>query len=93
MLINAKINDTVQKILWAEAVHTCKHVRNSMANKVSTKSSFGNSYGENPKIIGSFSEFGRIAYVTKRDKFNKKITDKTFKANMVGYACNNNRDT
>ena len=64
-----------------------------MANTGSTAIPFKNFYGEKPKIIGSLSQFGRIAYVTKRDKFNKKITDKTFKANMVGYACNNNRDT
>ena len=40
-----------------------------------------------------FSEFGRIVYVTKWDKFKKKITDKTFKAIMVGYANNHTRDT
>ena len=38
------------------------------------------------KIIGSLSEFGRIEYVTKWDKLKKKITDKTFKAMLVGYA-------
>ena len=31
----------------------------------STKIPFGNFYGEKPKVIGLFSEFGRIAYVTK----------------------------
>ena len=42
MLLNSKLNDAAQKILWAEAVHTYKHVRKIMANTVSTKSSFGN---------------------------------------------------
>ena len=31
--LNKILNDTVQKMLWEEAVHTCKHVRNSMVKK------------------------------------------------------------
>ena len=54
MLLNAKLNDTAQKMLWAEAVHTCKRVRNSMANTGSTAIPFKNFYGEKPNIIGSF---------------------------------------
>ena len=26
MVLNNKLNDTAQKLLWIEAVHTCKHV-------------------------------------------------------------------
>ena len=92
MLLNVKINDTSQKILWEEAVNTYEHVRNSMANTGSTKSPFENFYGEKPKIIGSFLEFGRIYYVNKRVKNKKKITDKTYKAIMVGYVGNNTRE-
>ena len=66
MLLKEKINDIAQKMLWAEAVHTCEHVRNSMAATDSTKIPFENFYGENPKIIGLFLEFVRIGYVTKR---------------------------
>ena len=58
----------------------------------STTSPFENFEGEKPKIIGSFSEFGSIVYITKWGKFKKKMTDKTFKAIMVGYAENNTRD-
>ena len=65
MMINAKLNYTAQKMLWTEAVNMCDRVRNSMANTGSTKSTFKNIYGHNPKIIGSFLEFGRIGYVTK----------------------------
>ena len=93
MLINAKLNDTAQEILWAEAVRTCERVRNSMAATGSTTSPFEIFYGEKPKIIDSFSEFGRIGYVTKRDTFKNQITDKTFKAVMVGYSENHTRDT
>ena len=89
MLLNKKINETDQKIMWAEAVHTCKCVIKSMATIGSTTSPFGHFYGEKPKIIASFPEFGLIEYVTKREKFRKQITDKTFKEIMVGYADNN----
>ena len=91
MLLNAKLNDTDEKMLWAETVHTCEYVRNSIAATDSTTSPFENLYGENPKIIGLFSEFGRIGYVTKRDKFKKKMIDKTFRSIIVGYADNHSR--
>ena len=42
-------------------------------------------HGENPNIIGSFSEFGRIAYVTKSEKIRGKMKDNIFKVIMVGY--------
>ena len=49
-------------------------------------------YGKKPKIVRLFSEFGRIAYITKRDEINKQITDKAYKAIMVGYADNHRID-
>ena len=42
IILNEKLNDTAQKILWAEAVHTCKRVHNSLDNTGSTKITFGN---------------------------------------------------
>ena len=63
-----------------------------MASEDSTTSSFETFYGEKPKIIGSFSEFGRIGYVTKREKFNNQMMEKTFKSIMVGNAENHTRD-
>ena len=63
-----------------------------MADTGSTRSLFENFYGGKPKIIGSFSDFRRIRYVTKQGKFKKQMTDKTFKAIMVGYSDNHTRD-
>ena len=80
-------------MLWAEDVHTYERVRNIMATTGSTTSPFENLFGEKPKIIGLLSEFGRIGYVIKLDKFKKQMTDKTFKAIMVGYSENHTRDT
>ena len=64
-----------------------------MATIGSTKSLFEDFYREKPKMIGSFSEFGLIAYVTKRDKIKKQIMEKTYKETMVGYPDNHTRDT
>ena len=50
-------------------------------------------YVEKTKITGSLSYFGRIAYVTKREKIKKHIRDKTYKVIMVGYADIHTRDT
>ena len=45
MILNTKLNYTAQKVLWAEAVHTCECVRNSMSATGSTESPFENFYG------------------------------------------------
>ena len=52
MIMNAKLNETAQKLLWAEAVHTCASVINYMATIGSTKSPFKIFYGEISNIIG-----------------------------------------
>ena len=93
MMLNVKLNDTSHKIMWEESVHSCERIINNMATMGSTTSPFENFYGEKLNIIGSFSEFGRIGYVTKWDKLKKKITDKTFKAIVFGYTDNHTRDT
>ena len=86
ILLNKKLKNTDQKILWKESVHTRERIINSMTTTGNTKSPFKTFYGEKTKIIGLFLEFGNIGYVTKRYKFKKKIVDKTFKAIMAGYS-------
>ena len=82
-MLNAKLNDTAQKMLWVEAVHPCECVRNIMATAGSTTSPFEIFYGEKPKIIGLFLEFWSIGYVTKQETFKNQMEDKTFKAIMI----------
>ena len=65
MLLNAKLNDTAQKMLWTEAVHTGKHIRKIMSTTGSIKNPFTIFYEEKLNIISLLSEFGCIAYVTK----------------------------
>ena len=66
ILINSKLNDRAQKMMWAEAVNKLERVRNSMSTTGSTTSPFKIIYGKNPNIIGLFLELGCIGYVTKR---------------------------
>ena len=54
MLLNDKLNDTAQKMLWEEVVYTYERLRYSMATTGSTTSTFKIFYVEKPKIIGSF---------------------------------------
>ena len=76
MLLNAKLNGTAHKLLLANNFHMCKHARNSMTTTIITKSQFEMFYGDKPKVIGLFSEFGHIAYITKSDRFKKQTTKK-----------------
>ena len=46
-----------------------------------------------PNIVGSFSEFGHIAYVKKRENIKRQTKDKTYKEIIVGYDENQTRDT
>ena len=92
MLLNAKLNDKYQKMLLAEAVHTCERIRNSMATTGSNTSPLKIFYGEKAKIIGSFLELRCIEYVTKQHNFKMQTENKAFKAIMVGYDRNYMRD-
>ena len=60
VVLNAKLNDTDQKMLWSEAVHTYKGVQNSIYTTGRTGSPFENQYEDKPNIIYLFSEFGLI---------------------------------
>ena len=60
MIINAKLNDTYQKMMWSEVVHMHKGIQNSMATTGITEIPFVNFHEEKPNIIGSFSEFGLL---------------------------------
>ena len=91
MLLNEKLNDTAQRILWKDTVHTCKPVRNSMATTGSMKIPFEILYGDKQNIIGLLSEFGSISYVAKRDKIKKLMTDNMENSIMVRYTDNHTR--
>ena len=51
MILNKKLNDTDQKIMWSEAVHTYEGVQNSISSTGRTEISFENFHEERPNII------------------------------------------
>ena len=51
MMLNAKLNDTAQKILWEDEVQKRKRVRNSMATTGSTKTTFEISMEKNRRSL------------------------------------------
>ena len=65
---------------------------NSMETTYSKKSWFVIFYVEKPKIIGLFSEYGCVVYITKRENIKRQIKCKIYKAIMVGYYENLTRD-
>ena len=93
MLLNVKFNDTAQKMLQAEAAHTCKRVHNSIIKTGRTNSPIEFFYGERPKNIGLLSYFGPIEYVKKREKVKRQTKVNMYKEIMVQYADNHNVDT
>ena len=52
MLLNEKLNDTAQNILFEESAHMFERVINGMATIGSTKILFEVFYGEKSKIVG-----------------------------------------
>ena len=93
MMLNAKLNDTAQKIMWAEAVHTCERVRNSMAIMGSTTSPFENFYEKKQDhwfVLGIQTHRMRYQRGQVQEANQEKII---FKAIIVGYAENHTRDT
>ena len=84
MILNTNLNETSQKIMWEESVHTCEHVLYIMETTGINKIPLEIFYGEKLKIIDFFSEFGRIAYATKREKIKLQKKEKPYKAIMVG---------
>ena len=51
MLLNAKLNENDQKMLWDKAVHTYKRVINSLANMGSTTSTLNIYMEKNPRPL------------------------------------------
>ena len=81
------------KKLWAEAVTYMEITRNSMSTTKNKESANKLFYGKNPSFLRNMVEFGRVGYVTKRDKLKGKMEDRAIKCIMVGYGKNHSGDT
>ena len=71
----------------------CNRLQNSISITDSTKSPFEICYRVKTNIIGLSSDFGHIAYITKKKNIKRQMKDKTNKSIISGYAENHTRDT
>ena len=87
MLISAHLTKKTAEILWAEAVSTSEKLKNCRVNTHNRKMSpYELFHGKSPKILKGLIQFGRVGYVTIRDKFKSKFSPKSKRCLMVGYA-------
>ena len=91
-MINAKLNDEFQGLLWAECANTMTRVTNVVSNSRNIKCPDWLWYGKQPTIYEHLIQFGRIGYVTIRTPVNK-LDDKAIKCVMIGYSENHSGDT
>ena len=93
MMHAAKLTVSAKKMLWAEAVSTANDLYNYMIPAKRTESPYKIMWKEESPRLGKLVEFGRIGYVTNRSKIKSKMSSRSFKAIMVGYAKEHSSDT
>ena len=89
----ANLNEDARKKLWAEAVRYTEDVRCSMATSRNSTSSNELFSGKKPQFLQYMKEFGRVGYVTKREKILNKFEERAIKCIFVGYSTTHSGDT
>ena len=84
-MIGAKLNETYQGHLCAEAVYTQTRLRNMIPSTGESVSPMEKFTGKTP-TYGNLIQWGRVGFVTIRDKCVKKLDNKAMKCVFVGYA-------
>ena len=92
MMLAAKLDDTHQGMLWTEAVNTATKLDNAVPNRNMAESPDYLWYGEQPHFLKHLVQWGRIGYMTIRDK-QAKMEKKSVQCVMVGYADQHSGDT
>ncbi|MGH3055561.1 MAG: hypothetical protein ACRDL7_11350, partial [Gaiellaceae bacterium] len=92
MLIASRLTHEVQQRLWAEAAYTAARIGNAVRNSVNEKCPDEMWSETPPAIFPHLKEFGRLAYVTIRQKIKRKFTEKAIKCVFVGYEPNHAGD-
>ena len=92
----ARFSLATQGLLWPEAVDTITKIGNSLPRLGLALDPHRAWYGKDAvtnRIIGHLQPFGRIAYVTIRDKLKAKLDTCAKKCVFVGYAQDHSGDT
>jgi len=92
MMIAARLSKQAKQRLWAEAVRTAGKLNNLTVNSTTEKTPQELWDGKKPDLYPNMIEFGRICYVSIRQKIKAKFQDKSFKGIMIGYAENHTQD-
>lgn len=86
LMIAADLTTDMEQFLWAEAAYTSAMLGNMTVPASKDESPHEAWYGEPPKLIGHLQLWGRVAYVTKRNKIRRKWTSKAREVVFIGYA-------
>ena len=90
---HAQLTNEARELLWPEAVDCMNDLENITCTTLHDKCADELFTGKPPKIYPYLVEWGRIGFVTIRQKFKSKWKEHSFKAAMVGYAKNHSGDT
>ena len=97
MMIDAKLAMEFQKHLWAEAVSTATNLSNDTMTMKGTQTAnqlfYANTNFKQRNDYKHLYEWGRVAYVAKRDAHPKKFAEKGKKCVFLGYADDHATDT
>jgi hypothetical protein len=88
MMVDARLEENWQVALWGEAIQHATLLTNCFISQGETQSPFQLFYGQDPQVLGTLVEWGRVGYVTNREKMQAKLENKANKMVMVGMATN-----
>jgi hypothetical protein len=92
MMLDAKLTPNARKLLWSHAMDTATILDNLLPRRDSTTNAY-QMWGERtPVDRHDLKEWGRIAYVTKRERIKPKLTPKAVKCIFVGYTVSHSSD-
>jgi hypothetical protein len=91
-MIGAKLTTAYQGFLWAEAVYAQTKIRNMIPMTGESVSPIELFTGETPNY-GNLIQWGRVGFVTVRDKYIKKLENRAMKCVFVGYADDHSQHT
>jgi hypothetical protein len=93
MLLDAKLTPNTRKLLWSHALDTATILDYLLLRNDSTQNAY-EIWGERTPVDPRYlKEWGRLAYITKRDKIKPKLTSKAVKCIFLRYTVCHSRVT
>ena len=92
MMIDARLTKAAQGQFLSEAMDAVTSLANITASSTHDTTAYKMFYNKKPTVYANLQPFGRIGYVTKRNKIRKKFSEKSVKCNCLGHANNHAAD-